>query len=100
MCKFILSSVGQRPPYYEVAEHLWGVGCNIDSDGNSSTPDATDWTELTLSLRPDNSQRVDIDPIITEGLLNLSIKAEIEDLAHRAALFLRDRAGGLLIRTE
>jgi hypothetical protein len=28
-----------RPAYYLVAEHLWGTDANIDSDGDSATPD-------------------------------------------------------------
>ena len=51
MHAFHLSSPGKRPPFYELAQHLWGVGCDVDSDGNSSNPDATDWTELTIRLR-------------------------------------------------
>ena len=53
---------GPRPDYYSVAEHLWGKGVDIDSDGNSESPDSIDWTELTLINRNDDSLRIDIDP--------------------------------------
>jgi hypothetical protein len=36
-----LRDPGPRPAYYLVADHLWGRGCNIDSDGNGATPDDT-----------------------------------------------------------
>ena len=59
---FHLSEPGPRPPYYAVAEHLWGPGCNIDSDGDSFPRDASNWTELTIVLRSGFGRRVDVDP--------------------------------------
>lgn len=50
---------GPLPACYLVAEHLWGPGCNIDSDGDSKTPDDRHWTELTLTLRTEPGLRVD-----------------------------------------
>lgn len=100
MARFFLRGPGPRPAYYKIAEHLWGVGCDFDSDGNSSHPDATDWTELTVSLRPteqdsrDSEQRLDIDPADDPHRLVLEITSDSDDLARRAAEFLRDTAGG------
>lgn len=47
---FYLVAPRDRPPYGRVADHLWGSKANIDSDGNSRTPDDTQWTELSLIL--------------------------------------------------
>jgi hypothetical protein len=55
MARFLLTSPGSRPPFYRVAQHLWGAGCNFDSDGDSDFPDARDWTELTVVLRDENA---------------------------------------------
>jgi hypothetical protein len=95
---FHLTSPGDRPPYYELAEHLWGVGCSIDSDGDSSNPDARDWTELTICLKASGSRRIDIDPVADSQPLVLSIRSEDKDLVHRAAIFLRDVTGGKLTK--
>jgi hypothetical protein len=87
---------GPRPPFYLVADHLWGKGCNVDADGNSATRDATDWTELTLILRPDYQARVDVDPVEGAQVLTLRISSEQELLARRAAVFLAAHSGGTL----
>lgn len=62
MIKRNLKVIGPMPKYYAIAEHLWGVDADIDSDGNSYNSESSDWTELTLILRDDETQRVDIDP--------------------------------------
>lgn len=81
-----VSAVGRRPPYGKVAEYLWGAGCNIDSDGNSRTPDDEEWTELTLSHR-DGPGRVDVDPLVDDPLI-LAIKSEDRALAEKVAAFI------------
>lgn len=103
MARFILTAPGPRPPYSQVAERLWGQGCDFDSDGDSSEPEATDWTELTVTLRgklweqdADVEERVDIDPIDGGGPLVLAIKSDSETLARRTAEFLHATAGGTL----
>ena len=98
MHTFHLSSAGKRPPFYELAQHLWGVGRDVDSDGNSSSPDATDWTELTIRLRRGENERVDVDPVGPAEPLVLSIRSENEELASRAAIFLQHVTGGDLVR--
>ena len=100
MYMFLLSSPGPRPPYYEVAHHLWGADCNFDSDGDSYDRETTQWTELTVALRPDLIERVDVDPIDKDGPLVLKIESMHEELARRAAEFLRDRSGGTLTRVR
>lgn len=103
MVRFLLTSPGPRPPYYRLAEHLWGADCNFDSDGDSAHPEATDWTELTVTLRTASSepylgdpQRVDVDPLQEGTSLVLSIVSDSENLARRAADFLHTQAGGEL----
>lgn len=55
--------IGDMPPFVKIAYALWGENVNFDSDGDSTTPDATDWRELTLIRRPECDERLDIDPI-------------------------------------
>lgn len=102
MTRFLLAAPGPRPAYYKVAEHLWGPGCNFDSDGNSGHPDATDWTELTVTRRTaeweqdEEAERVDIDPAGAGGPLVLAILSADPELARKAAEYLHREAGGEL----
>lgn len=83
-----------RPPYYLVADHLWGTGCNIDSDGDSVEPEDTEWTELTLRLRAGSeSDRIDIDPI-SDNPLVLAVRSPSQLLCESAAGFLQTTSGG------
>ncbi|HRH76894.1 MAG TPA: hypothetical protein PK129_06050 [Cellvibrionaceae bacterium] len=79
--------IGEMPPYYEIADFLWGSDADIDSDGNSENPVSTTWNELTLILRSDLSQRVDIDPA-ENGYLKVC--SENEDLLTRVIIYLSD----------
>jgi hypothetical protein len=97
--EFKLIGTGPRPPYYLVAEHLWGAA-DVDSDGNSTDRDATDWTELTLILRPHFRERIDVDPVKGAEPLTLLIKSEDRSLAQKAAAFLLAQAGGRLADQE
>jgi hypothetical protein len=92
---FCIKHPGLRPAYYLIAEHLWGLGCNIDSDGNSRTPDDTHWTELTLSLRGKSSVRIDIDPLSIDPLV-LAVRSSQESLCRQAAQFIVNYSGGEL----
>ena len=94
---FHIKHPGPRPAYYLVAEHLWGRGCNIDSDGNSHTPEDTLWTELTLSLRDKSSERIDINPLSIEPLV-LAVSSSQESLGWQAAQFIVNCSGGVLER--
>jgi hypothetical protein len=86
--KLNLKLIGALPEYYAIAEYLWGKGVNIDSDGNSPYPESLCWTELTLILREDESQRVDIDPHDTlENTLIASSTSR--SLLERVDTFLR-----------
>lgn len=54
--------IGPMPPFDEVAYAIWGKDINFDSDGDSDTAGSHGWRELTVSLRPGNIERLDIDP--------------------------------------
>ena len=82
-----ISAAARRPAYWKLAAHLWGLGCNIDSDGNSRTPDDEEWTELTLSLRGEPGQSVTVDPI-TDQPATLVIRSSDPALAEKVAAFL------------
>jgi hypothetical protein len=93
--ELFLVSPGPRPPYWKVAEELWGKGCDIDSDGNSTHPDDRLWTELTISLRTRGAdsgdglqmERVDIDPVSDDPLV-LKLSASTGALAIRVAEYM------------
>ncbi|TBO27462.1 hypothetical protein EYS42_16810 [Aquabacterium lacunae] len=87
---------GPRPAYYKVAEHLWGTGCDFDSDGDSAQPDDPSWTELTVTLRGQSSERVDIDPVSLQPLV-LKVRAAHVALCRRAAAFVASYAGGSVV---
>jgi hypothetical protein len=82
-----VSAAARRPAYWKLAAHLWGPDCNIDSDGNSRTPDDEEWTELTLSLRGEPGQFVTVDPIADQPA-TLAIQSSDPALAEKVAAFL------------
>jgi hypothetical protein len=88
---------GPRPPYSQVAEHLWGAGCDIDSDGNSVVPDDRQWTELTVCLRSSPEQRVDIDPLSNDPLI-LVVRSSDISLCQQTADFIVSVSGGEIRR--
>lgn len=78
---------GPMPPFYKIPIHLWGVEVDFDSDGDSYTPESTNWRELTLIKRPNYDQRIDIDPVDQEENI-LKITASSKKLLEDAFLFL------------
>jgi hypothetical protein len=83
-----------RPSYGWVADNLWGPEANVDSDGNSRTPDDTRWTELYLILRDDADEaQIHIDPVATSPL-TLRIRSPDAGLAERTARFLSEQTKG------
>ena len=85
--KIKIDLISALPPYYEIAYSLWGKDANFDSDGNSYDPESTSWTELTLILRSDKNQRIDIDPI--EGEDSLMLKTTSKELEGKVIQFLQ-----------
>ncbi len=79
--------IGPLPPYYEIAYSLWGKNSNFDSDGDSYDPESTSWTELTLILRSEKNQRIDIDPI--DGTKSLMLKTTSIELKQKVINFLQ-----------
>lgn len=95
--KYYLVGPGPRPPFYRIPQHLWGKDCNFDSDGDSyPDPHTTQWTWLYAALRPDCKEVLNVNAIETAPRLVLAISSNSEQLAQRAAMFLRDEAGGVL----
>ena len=86
MSGFKVELVGKMPPYYDIAEFLWGKSVDIDSDGNSEHSRSVDWNELTIILRSDESQRVDIDPA-EDGFLYIG--SEDKKLLARVVSYLQ-----------
>jgi hypothetical protein len=84
-----IEKVGSFPSCFEISDFLWGKQADIDSDGNSNTPESIDWTELTLQLRDEAEERIDIDAI--EGKVGLfKLKASSEVLARKTFDFLKN----------
>ena len=95
-CIYLIAP-GPRPFSGDIAEYLWGPGCNYDSDGNDDQAPRGGWTELTVALRPyGDEQRVDIDPLDASEPLVLVIRSENEELARKTAIFLQSETGGEL----
>jgi hypothetical protein len=96
MSTYYLVGPRERPYWQSLAHELWGPDCDIDSDGNDDEGLPGGWTELTIALRPDGEERVDIDPLDTIEPMILVIRSDDADLAKRAATFLQARTGGEL----
>jgi hypothetical protein len=86
MSKIRVKINGPRTPYYKLSDELW-PGQDVDSDGDSESPNSGSWTELTIINRKDEAMRIDIDPESTSPLV-LVVKSEIKELAEYAANFL------------
>lgn len=98
--KYFLVGPGPRPPFRQVAEHLWGKNYEIDSEGDSHPdPKTNAWTWLWMESREHSDQTVNIEPVNHEPELALCISSENQDLALRAATFLQREAGGELRMT-
>lgn len=87
---------GDRPPFYELAEYLWGANVDYDSDGNSIPASSRYWTELTLEKRPQTGLRVGIDPVSVSPLV-FKVVSEHSALVEGAVRFLVERCPGEVI---
>jgi uncharacterized protein (DUF58 family) len=85
---------GPRPAFCLVAEHLWGVGCNFDSEGNSRTPLDTEWVELYVALRGTGMAELVQIEAVSESPLVLAVRSSRQDLCTRAAEYLASKTGG------
>jgi len=61
--------IGNLPPFYRVAEAIRGCGVDFDSDGDSSTPEDTNWRELTLTQKSCRGVIVDGNHSYVEGMV-------------------------------
>jgi hypothetical protein len=93
--EFLIEVPGPRPPFGVLAEHLWGRGVDFDSDGDSVNAEDPNWTELTITRRPD-IERVDIE-LVSQMPLVLKVASESRELALRAATFLAATTMGRLL---
>lgn len=87
---------GRRPSLNALTEELWGAHANIDSDGDSASPDDDLWTELTLENRHLPDSRIDVDPVATDPLI-LEVRGKHRELLERVARLLVQRSGGRLL---
>jgi hypothetical protein len=90
-----LTPEGPLPDFYCIAEHLWGAGCNVDSDGDCTGSDRRQWTELTLSLRGTSGERIDIDQLSLMPL-TLVIRSSHAILCQRVADYIVSVSGGII----
>lgn len=87
---------GPRPSLNVIVIELWGQGANVDSDGNSNSPDDQFWTELTLENRAILGSRIDVDPV-SERPLVLKVQADTEELRNRLVALLVRSSGGYVL---
>lgn len=88
---------GLRPPFYEVVDHVYGQDDTVDTDGDSSSREATDWTWLYMQLRkPPYREQPVIEVAMLESENVMRIASDRADLAEKTAIFLADRAGGTI----
>ncbi|QPB83498.1 hypothetical protein CWC22_011065 [Pseudoalteromonas rubra] len=90
MVEVEIEIIGPMPAYYKIADDIWGEDADIDSDGNSETAESTDWSELTIILRSDQDQRIDIDTIPGKEHF-LLLCASSKELSESVMQFLRDQ---------
>lgn len=81
-----------RPPFPDVAAAIWGADVDVDTDGDSSSPQDTHWTELFCSRRDQSGVQFDVS-VAAERPLTLKIEASDEITATRVARFLAEHMG-------
>ena len=83
-----ISRIGPRPPFGEVVTHVFGVGAIVDTDGDSATPSATDWTWLYMRQRPSQGSPVVLIQFADDRQDRMIISSDDEALARKTAAFL------------
>ena len=83
-----ISRIGPRPPFGEVVAHVFGAGANVDTDGDSATPSATDWTWLYMRQRPSEGSPVVLVQFTDDRLDRMIISSDDEALARKTAACL------------
>ena len=91
---------GPRPPYYEVVEHVYGVGSNVDTEGDSHDPNTTQWKELYMQLRPPRDDLLKRNPYVhvwmEETGTAMCVGSDDEALALKTASYIAERTGASL----
>jgi hypothetical protein len=97
---FYLSAPGPRPPYGEVVDHVYGIGSNVDTEGDSYPAQSTEWTELYMQLRPPLDDLHRKNPLVQvwmdEDKKVMCVGSDDEALAVRTATYLADRTGATM----
>jgi hypothetical protein len=83
----------ERPDYRLVTTYLWHDFHNVDTSGNSYNPASREWTELTITNRENQIERIDVYPVQQSPLI-LVIKSNLDYLAARTAYFLARQTHG------
>lgn len=89
MYSTIIELKNPLPPFYLIPEYLWGKNSDYDSDGDSQNIESTDWSELTIILRSDLEQRIDIDPMDNSNK-KFIVKSDQEGLIEKVIYFLQN----------
>lgn len=96
--QIVIADVGLRPPFREVADHVYGIDTDVDTMGDSHPPERTDWTWLCMSRRPTTRDLPDVEvSMLIEQRGCMIVLAHDETLAIRTAAFLAMRAGGVVL---
>jgi hypothetical protein len=96
--QIVIAGVGPRPPFRDVVEHVYGIGTDVDTMGDSHPPERTDWTWLCMSLRPTSRDLPDVEVSMSvDQPTCMIVLAHNEELATRTAAFLALRTGGIVL---
>jgi hypothetical protein len=94
--RLLVEVTGPRPPYGAVIDHIWGSGVDVDSDGDSRSPEDREWTDLWVAKRPECTEIVSVMPE-SESPLVLAVESDSIELAQGAAAFIAQEANGRIV---
>jgi hypothetical protein len=88
---------GARLPFYEVVQFVYDASDTVDTDGDSSSREATDWTWLYMQVRkPPYRKQPVVEVTMLEGQPVIRVASDEKTLAEKTAHFLASRTGGTL----
>ena len=92
-----IAQIGPRPPCRKVVEHVYGVGANVDTEGNSNPAAERDWTWLHMCLRPTKDRPI-VEIAMSDNCTDVMVVCSDDALlALRTAAFLASETGGKLL---
>ena len=94
--RLLVEVSGPRPPAGAVIDHIWGRGVDVDSDGDSRSPEDREWTDLWVAKRPECTEIVSVLPD-SESPLVLAVESDSIELAQRVAVFIAQEANGRIV---